>query len=201
MEYFNRLIQNTQSSILDILPYAGGYLLGMLKKVSDPKQITAFELHEGNKNFIQHNFQRLKSPIPNFIINQGDTIGLKGKHFNFITVFYRLEKLPDPVQLLKEIQNIINPSSKILVVSEAMSFFNYLTKHSFWSLKNIHQSNDWNIGPSKLYSKRKLNSLFKKSGYNVIEQKKCRESRWFKYMVKYLLGRESYSLITILEKS
>jgi len=185
--------------VLDIMPYAGGFLAGILRLSKNPKNIYAFELHEGSIRFIKENLKIFKLPEPNFILNNEDHILISIKNVDIVTCFFRLERVPQPESLIYEMNKSLNIGGRILFASELMGFIDYI-KVLFKLNPNIHRSPNWNIGPIKRMTKTKVNKLFKERGFKIISQQTIKENILRKRFIKQILGVEPIVLLTIWEK-
>jgi len=186
--------------VLDILPFAGGYLISMLRNAVDSKQMTVFELSEGNVRCIQQNLKRFKLQEPNFIINKGDFLRIGLQNIDLVTCFFRLEKIPDPKVLLAEIHKILKEGGLFILTTElsGISCVGNIIRSA--KEKNLHTSHLWCTGPSIKFSRIKLNKMLREFDFKIIKQEVFRENGLMKSMAKQIFKSDGVTLISILGK-
>jgi len=191
---------NPENKILDILPFGGGYLIGMLKEINDSQRVYAFELSEGNVNYIKENLKVFKLPEPHFVINNDTKLSIKLDNLDVVTCFFRLEKVPDPKMLLNEIHRVLKIKGNLLLATElkGISEFHEIIRNS--KDKNLHTSHLWSTGPSIKFSRNRLNKMLKESNFKIIRQEVFRENGFIKSIAKQILRSEGITLISVLEK-
>ena len=192
---------DADSKILDILPFGGGYLIGILGIVNNAKRVYAFELSEGNVNYIRENLKVFKLPEPHFVINNDHTtLNIELNDLDVVTCFFRLEKVPNPKMLLDEIYKVLKVKGHLLLATElkGVSELHEIIRNS--KEKNLHTSRLWSTGPSIKFSRARLNKMLKSSNFKIIRQEIFRESGFIKSIAKQILRAEGVTLITVLEK-
>lgn len=189
---------NPEDSVLDILPFAGGYLLGVCKIVKDSKKIHYFELGEGNVQFIRENLKKFGVKEPASYVHASGKLDAVPEKINLITCFFRLEKLPDPQQFLQQMVALIQKGDKIILTTElkGLTWVGQL----FTKNKNLHVSDKWCTGPSTKIKRRTLNYWIKRQNCRIVEQKIFHENNIIKSIAKQLLKSSAPSLLTVIEK-
>jgi len=192
---------NPENKILDILPFGGAYLIGILNEINHAERVYAFELSEGNVNYIKENLKIFKLPEPHFIINSDHTkLSITPNNFDVVTCLFRLEKVPDPKMLLNEIHRVLKVKGHLLLAAElkGISELHEIIKNS--KEKNLHTSHLWSIGPSIKFSRTRLNKILKESNFKIVRQEIFRENGFIKSIAKQILRAEGITLISVLEK-
>jgi len=192
--------RNNKSKILDILSFAGGFVLGLAKKRSSTDNIFIFELSEGNKEFISANAVKFGIKPPIVLLNKGDKIKIPGSDFDIVMCFFRLEKVPSPTELLSELIRVMKPGAKLILANElrGITFFSKIFKK--YRLSNLHRGPNWIMGPERRYSKYQINRMLKRFSVTVIEQEIFRENSWIKATSKQVVRNKGVTLLTIVEK-
>ncbi len=200
-EYIMSLVKKyytPNDKILDILPFGGGYLIGLCKIVSSYNQIAYFELGEGNVQFISENLRKfgLKEPKA-FVNSKGELQSFTGK-VSLITCFFRLESVPQPKYFFDQMVTLLDKGGKIIIANELKgltSIRKYLSKK-----KNLHVTDMWYTGPSAKIKKRMLNKWIKQSRYRIVQQRVYYEDNFLKSIAKQIIKSKGLSLLTVIEK-
>lgn len=187
-----------KEKLLDILPFAGGYLIGLLKIVSDSKRVICLESGDGNVRFIRENLKKFHLSEPDFIMNKNLKLEKKLIKADLITCFYRLEKVPAPDYLFNEMAGMLKKGGKIVLVNELKGF----TGFGKWimSKRNLHVTHLWNTGPSVKLKRKVINKLIDRSNCRIVKQEIFHENRFIKSFAKQILRSDGPSLITVIEK-
>ncbi|MFO7888943.1 MAG: nitroreductase family protein [bacterium] len=187
------------NKVLDILPFAGGYLIGLCKIIEDKSKIFYFELGEGNVQFIRENLKKFGVREPVFFVDSSGKLDNISEKINLITCFFRLERVPEPQQLLRQMVTLIQKGGKIILATE-LKGITWLGR-DFFKRKNLHVSNKWCTGPSVKINKRTLNRWIKKQNCRIVEQRIYHENNIIKSIAKQIIKSKGPSLLTVIEKS
>ena len=190
-----------KSKVLDILPFGGGYLVGLLKRVEDPKRIHCFELSGSNVRFIRQNLKTFALSEPIFHVNRGNRLRIESEDVDLVTCFFRLEKLPDPEAMLAEIHRVLKDSGHVLLATElrGMGRLGHIVQTP--KRKNLHTSRLWSTGPSVLFSKGEFFKMITLGNFKIIHQELYREDGWIKSIGKQIARSEGVTLLALLEKT
>ena len=185
-------------AVLDILPFAGGYLIGLLKNSFQAKLAFAYEFAEGNRECIEQNLDQFDVTLPDFIINQGEAIRIEtDKTFDLITCLFRLERMPDPVALLDAINDKVKSGGYLVVASELRGLRPIsLSK----SEGHLHTSGNWSMGPSWPVTNKKYHRWVKNARFKILSQEIIREGGLLKSLARNFIRNRGPTLILTLKK-
>ncbi|HHS12420.1 MAG TPA: methyltransferase domain-containing protein [bacterium] len=198
MEYAERLWP-VSGRVLDVLPYAGGFLAGLLKIAKNPKQITAFELSEGNVEFIRENLDGFSLPEPLFAVGTDTELKLPNGPYSFITCFFRTEKMPEPLHLLNEMHRVLDSSGTLILAAELKGLTG-IPRMLPGKHKTLHTSKWWNTGAVKPRSKRVILSWIRSAGFEITESRVLRSHGLVKSLARQLFRIQGDTLILVLKK-
>jgi ubiquinone/menaquinone biosynthesis C-methylase UbiE len=129
----------------------GFFTIEMAKIVGHYGTVTAVDLQEGMLKIVRRKTENtnLRNTVE-FHNCQADNIGL-AKTFDFILVFYMLHEVPDQKAFLTELNTIIKPAGKILIVEPKF----HVRKSDFANSELIMQKAGFNVlaGPDVFFSR------------------------------------------------
>ena len=134
---FRKLLQNPQKilrpyiregmTVLDLGCGPGFFTMEMARLVGETGKVIAADLQQGM-------LEKVKEKIQNTVFADiielhqclPDRVGLSQK-FDFILVFYMLHEVPDQEKFLREIQALLKPQGRILLVEPSF----HVSRHEF----------------------------------------------------------------------
>jgi len=190
---------NPKETLLDMLPFAGGYLIGLVKLAGDSGKIMYFELGEGNVKFIGQNLKKFGVPEPlSYVDKKCELKSLPGT-IDVITCLFRLEKVPDPEHFLGQMVDHLAPRGRIIIAAE-LKGITWLGGN-FFKRKNLHVSSKWSTGPSVKIKRSTLNKWIRKLHCRIIEQTVFQENNFLKSVAKQIIKSKGPTLFTVIGKA
>jgi len=157
--------------VLDILSLNGALILQLLNTCGeDLEKIYAYELDPGILEYMKTRFQRI---VPDDkvegLLNEDAKevhIPLPDDHVDVITCYERLEHFHDPSDLLSEMQRVLKPGGRALVVI-SNRFYPHMYRYRRMHKNNYSLGRNWNRGPEQKYEPRQIRTHFRNAGFRV----------------------------------
>lgn len=167
--------RTSKSRILDILPYGGDYLIGMLNRLQNRSLVSVFELSDEDVDYITHRVKMLSlyEKITFLLAKAHNTweIPVGDKSYQYVTCFFRLNMVPNPKELLSEMARVMDQSGKMIIAltnSCSLSSLN-LRYRKRNKLKKLSDTRYAEIGPFSPISVFTIRTWLRKQGINIID--------------------------------
>jgi nitroreductase/ubiquinone/menaquinone biosynthesis C-methylase UbiE len=155
-----------QEKILDVLSFSGTYPLEILRK-NDISKIHILEMAEELTNFIE--FRRRNIGLEKEIaysIGSPYELPYVDQSFDVVTCFKRLEILPEPEKLIKELSRVLKKEGKLIltfwnVMSIYGAYYHFKTKILGRTQVTSHD------GPVKPIFRKDINKMLENNGFKI----------------------------------
>ncbi|MCF7849195.1 MAG: methyltransferase domain-containing protein, partial [Kiritimatiellales bacterium] len=159
--------------VLDVLSLNGALVWQLLNACGGQlDRLYAYDQTSGIIRYMQELFKTMRAdttPVE-YLLNadeNGPKIPLENDQIDVMSCYERLEHFHDPLPLLKEMQRVLKPGGRALVVV-SNRYYPHLYRYRRMRKKNYALGRNWNRGPEKKYEPREIENYFQSAGFRII---------------------------------